>query len=174
MEHLPDDLRDHPLIRPGYRANVAAVIRRPSDGALWWGERMDIAGSWQFPQGGVDDGESSAEALWRELAEELGVALPREAFRLVRAAPDPVHYDFPASVLRRWVRRRRRTWIGQAQHYFLLDFVGAERTITLEPPPGCKREFRAWCWDGPSRLELAPAFKRAALRAGVEALQVDR
>ena len=31
--------------------------------------------SWKFPQGGIDDGENSAEALARELKEELGYLL---------------------------------------------------------------------------------------------------
>lgn len=170
IDHLPEHLRGHPLIKRGYRANVAAVVRRGGDGRLLWCERIDIEDSWQFPQGGVDPGEDALEALWRELGEELGVAAPREVMTLAATAAEPIRYRFPNRVLERWVRRRKHTWLGQAQRYFLLDFHGPDAAITLEPPAGQRREFSRWCWDGVERLERAPGFKRAALTAGLRAL----
>ena len=49
-----------------YRANVAALVLNPAGGLLIC-ERATIAGAWQFPQGGVDPGESPEEALFREV-----------------------------------------------------------------------------------------------------------
>ena len=40
-----------------YRPNVAAIIVN-GDGNLLICERSNVPGAWQFPQGGVDDGES--------------------------------------------------------------------------------------------------------------------
>ncbi|MCV6606853.1 MAG: RNA pyrophosphohydrolase, partial [Campylobacterales bacterium] len=58
-----------------YRPNVAAVVLSstyPEKCEVFLGERSDIEGAWQFPQGGVDQGESYKEALFRELKEEIG------------------------------------------------------------------------------------------------------
>ncbi len=54
---------------------VAAVIR-DGDGRVLLTRRPDdrhMGGLWEFPGGKVDDGEAPADALVRELREELGV-----------------------------------------------------------------------------------------------------
>ena len=56
-----------------YRPNVAAIIRR-TDGRVLLGQRSDFPESWQFPQGGVDEGESPADAVRREVLEETGLS----------------------------------------------------------------------------------------------------
>ena len=59
---------------------VAAVIERP-DRRLLIGQRRAGDSSplkWEFPGGKVEHGESEAEALARELREELGVTLLRQ------------------------------------------------------------------------------------------------
>jgi len=70
---------------------VAAVIER-SDRRLLIGQRRSHDTSplkWEFPGGKVEPGESAAQALARELREELGVTLKRFA-PLARA-----EYDYP-------------------------------------------------------------------------------
>jgi 8-oxo-dGTP diphosphatase len=60
---------DHPI-----RIIVGAAIIR--DGRVLACERSDppeAAGRWEFPGGKVESGETEAEALARECAEELGV-----------------------------------------------------------------------------------------------------
>ena len=55
----------------GYRANVGIVICNPS-GKVFFGKRRYQSG-WQFPQGGIKEGESPKKAMWRELLEETGL-----------------------------------------------------------------------------------------------------
>ena len=55
-----------------YRSNVAALVVDPS-GSLLICERVNVPGAWQFPQGGVDPGESLEQALFREVREEVGL-----------------------------------------------------------------------------------------------------
>jgi 8-oxo-dGTP diphosphatase len=59
---------------PSPRVIVAAIIIM--DGRVLACERSaprEVAGRWEFPGGKVEPGESDAEALARECAEELGV-----------------------------------------------------------------------------------------------------
>lgn len=56
------------------RVVVAAVVER--NGAFLLARRRagaHLEGLWEFPGGGVEDGEHPADALVRELREELGV-----------------------------------------------------------------------------------------------------
>ncbi len=55
-----------------YRPNVAALILN-TNGSLLICERSNMPGAWQFPQGGVDNGESIEQALIREVREEVGL-----------------------------------------------------------------------------------------------------
>ncbi len=54
-----------------YRANVALVLCNRRSQVLW--ARRIRHDGWQFPQGGVDSDETSDEAAYRELEEELGL-----------------------------------------------------------------------------------------------------
>src|SRR5258708_4647248 len=58
---------------------AAAVIERP-DGSFLLAQRPPgklYAGWWEFPGGKVNPGESAAEALEREILEELGITVVR-------------------------------------------------------------------------------------------------
>lgn len=58
---------------------AAAVILRP-DGSFLLGRRPDgkpYAGYWEFPGGKIEPGETAAQALVRELHEELGIEADR-------------------------------------------------------------------------------------------------
>ena len=55
----------------GYRANVGIVLMR-DNGEVFLGQRTGGRG-WQFPQGGVRQGEPVEQALYRELQEEIGL-----------------------------------------------------------------------------------------------------
>eukprot|EP01061_Rhynchopus_euleeides_P044113 TRINITY_DN77195_c0_g1_i1.p1 TRINITY_DN77195_c0_g1~~TRINITY_DN77195_c0_g1_i1.p1 ORF type:complete len:175 (+),score=33.51 TRINITY_DN77195_c0_g1_i1:81-605(+) len=56
-----------------FRQCAAAVVFN-AQGEVLVGERISAAGSWQFPQGGLDAGETVSQAASRELYEEMGVS----------------------------------------------------------------------------------------------------
>ena len=60
----------------GFRPNVGIVLCNRKGQVLW--ARRYGQHSWQFPQGGVDDGESPEQSMYRELYEEIGVYTRRE------------------------------------------------------------------------------------------------
>jgi len=122
--------------RDGFRVNVAIVLMHR--GQLFLGRRTGGRG-WQFPQGGVRAGESLEQALYRELAEEIG--LDPAAVELVGQTDGWLRYRLPA----RYVRRNQHpVCIGQKQRWFLLRFKGDEPAFdfgrTSEP------EFDQWRW----------------------------
>jgi putative (di)nucleoside polyphosphate hydrolase len=99
----------------GYRANVGIILMRDT-GQVFLGRRTGGRG-WQFPQGGVRQGESPEEAVYRELHEEIG--LTRDAVKLLAQTSDWLHYKLP----KRYQRRNGSGFvIGQKQRWFLLHF----------------------------------------------------
>ena len=55
------------------RQNVAGILIQADSGKILICERYNSSGAWQFPQGGVDDGETHEEAITRELNEEISL-----------------------------------------------------------------------------------------------------
>lgn len=97
-----------------YRPNVAAIIVSsdyPETKKVFIAERNDLDGVWQFPQGGIDEGESSEEALFRELKEEIGT----KKVEIIAEYPDWIAYDFPPHVA-----AKMAPYAGQKQRYYLV------------------------------------------------------
>jgi len=142
-----------------FRANVAALIMDASDRVLVC-ERWRIPGAWQFPQGGVDPGESPREALVREVREEIG--LEASDFEIL-ASKGGYRYLYPPEIKRGKLARRGHD--GQEQTYFLCRLKpGAEERIDVDQDP---REFGACRWIAPEkfRLDWLPEFKREVYQA---------
>ena len=55
----------------GYRANVGIIISNQNNN-LFFAKRRYQSG-WQFPQGGINVGETPIQAMYRELNEETGL-----------------------------------------------------------------------------------------------------
>jgi putative (di)nucleoside polyphosphate hydrolase len=111
--------------RKNYRRNVAAVIvssSYPHEKKVFVAERNDISGMWQFPQGGIDAGETSEEALFRELEEEIGT----NEIEVIGEYPDWVSYDFP-----KHIAKKMHPYCGQTQRYYLVRLKD-ERLVNLE------------------------------------------
>ena len=147
---------------PHHRPNVGVVLFHP-DGRVWYGRRANTPEPhcWQFPQGGVDEGEDYAAAARRELAEETGVVSVEPLAEIQQW----IAYDFPADY---GGTKQARGWRGQKQKWFAFRFTGHETEIDLEQH--AEIEFDAWRWG---RLDEAPdlivPFKRKAYEQVVAA-----
>src|SRR6478609_4033629 len=115
-----------------YRTNVAAILRNAKSEILIC-ERFGMAGAWQFPQGGIDTGETPEQALTRELWEEIGVTAGD--FRIVERR-GPYWYLFGQG-------RTKKGYHGKEQLYFLADFTAPDSKINVATP---HPEFQAFRW----------------------------
>jgi putative (di)nucleoside polyphosphate hydrolase len=103
-----------------YRPNVAAVIvssKYPFECELFIASRNDIEDAWQFPQGGIDEGETPKEALLRELKEEIGT----NDVEILAEYPKWLSYDFPGKIA-----KKMYPYDGQTQKYFLVRLKDEE------------------------------------------------
>jgi putative (di)nucleoside polyphosphate hydrolase len=120
------------------RPNVCILIFR-DNGDLILGERSNFPGVWQFPQGGVEPGDSDEESVYREAHEELGIA--REHLDIVCKLKAQNDYDFrnpPEYALGRWR--------GQSQTFWVVRFLGKDSDVCVETD---HPEFTAWRWVEP-------------------------
>lgn len=136
-----------------YKANVAGILRN-SRGRILVGERLGVKDAWQFPQGGIDDGETPEQALIRELREEIGVT---ERSLRVLERKGPYRYLYGNG-------RLKRGFHGKEQFYFLCDFTGADHDIDVHTR---NPEFQDYQWIAPVEFHLdwLPAMKREVYRA---------
>jgi putative (di)nucleoside polyphosphate hydrolase len=155
------------LDREGYRPNVGIVLLN-SRNEVFWGKRVGQH-SWQFPQGGIQHGESPEQAMYRELQEEVGL-LP-EHVQIIGRTRDWLRYDVPEEYLRRQhaTRVHRAAYRGQKQIWFLLRLVGLDSDIHLRASE--HPEFDAWRWvPFWIQLDAVIGFKREVYQLALSEL----
>jgi putative (di)nucleoside polyphosphate hydrolase len=140
-----------------YRSNVAALIVR-ADSSLLICERWTVPGAWQFPQGGVDAGESLEEALFREVKEEIGIG-PKH-YHIIEKRTG-YRYLYPEEVRNKKLQKHGNH--GQEQTYFLCALSPTAPPVDVNQKP---REFRAYRWIHPHEFDLdwLPSFKQDVYR----------
>jgi putative (di)nucleoside polyphosphate hydrolase len=140
------------LDRDGFRPNVGIILLNQKN-QVFWGKRIRTH-SWQFPQGGIDRGETPEQAMYRELQEEVG--LLAEHVRVVARTRDWLRYEVPDRYIRKDARGHYK---GQKQIWFLLQLVVADHALNLRA--STHPEFDAWRWnDYWVPLDSVVEFKR--------------
>lgn len=122
--------------KKNFRPNVAAIVlsaKYPHKCEIFIASRTDVENAWQFPQGGIDDGESSKEALFRELEEEIGT----RDVEIIAEYPTWVSYEFPPAIA-----KKMYPYDGQRQKYYLVKLrKGATINIDTEIPEFSEYKF---------------------------------
>ncbi len=121
----------------GFRANVGIILCN-GENRLLWAKRIRQR-AWQFPQGGINEGETAEEAMFRELFEELG--LEPDHVEILGRTRGWLHYRLPPRLIR---RHSQPACIGQKQIWFLLRMKGTETQVRLDASP--QPEFDLWRW----------------------------
>lgn len=121
----------------GFRPNVGIIICN-SRGQLLWAKRIG-QNAWQFPQGGIRQGEALQEALYRELKEEVG--LDPADVEIVASTEDWLYYQLPKNLIR---QHSSPLCIGQKQKWYLLSLRAGAEKIDLRSHGS--PEFDGWQW----------------------------
>ena len=169
------------LDRDGYRPNVGMILANHRND-VFWAKRVHQH-AWQFPQGGIKQGETPLQAMYRELEEEIG--LHSRHVRVLGRTREWMRYEVPE----KWLRRAREgagepgaapargAYRGQKQIWFLLRMTGRDCDVKLRASG--HPEFDAWRWhDYWVPLEHVIDFKREVYRQALlelhRFLQSDR
>jgi putative (di)nucleoside polyphosphate hydrolase len=113
-----------------YRKNVAMIIFNKEGKVLFAKRNQEkIDYKWQFPQGGVDKGETTDVAVLREMFEETGIKNANIVFKdnVWRA------YKFPIEkkILSKKDHEYYKHVHGQIQKWFLIEFYGDDSEINI-------------------------------------------
>lgn len=136
-----------------FRANVGIVLVNHEKQVLIF-ERVDVAGAWQLPQGGIDAGETPLRASERELYEETGLSI--DQVTLLGEYPEWLAYQFPDSA-------EKGPYLGQVQRWFVYRLDVDTKFINLgayDIP-----EFADFRWVDAGQLEaIAVSFRKPIYR----------
>ena len=147
----------------GFRANVGIVVAN-DQGQVLWARRVGGRDAWQFPQGGINQGESPEQALYRELHEEVG--LTRDAVEVLGATRGWLRYRLPKGFIR---KNQNPVCIGQKQKWFLLRMLANDQEVRLDL--NAKPEFDHWQWVSYwYPLNQVISFKREVYRRAMKEL----
>ena len=140
----------------GYRPNVGIILCN-RDAQLLWARRIG-QDAWQFPQGGIRSDETPEDALYRELAEEVG--LHPEHVQIISSTQGWLRYRLP----KRFIRHDSNpVCIGQKQIWYLLRLTCSEDAVCLNRSE--QPEFDNWRWvDYWHPLQEVISFKRAVYK----------
>lgn len=146
-----------------YRACVGVCLFN-KDGRVWLGRRYGESGkhSWQFPQGGLDKGESHEFGALRELWEETGVTIAH--ISPLGMIDEWLFYDYPTGV----APKKGKIYAGQKQRWFAYRFHGDERAFNLTTHG--TQEFSEWQW---AKLKKTPEKVIPFKRSVYDRLAVD-
>ena len=146
----------------GYRHNVGIILCNDA-GRVFWAKRAGTS-SWQFPQGGVDEGETPEAAMYRELREETG--LKPEHVQLLGRSRYWLRYRLPDRFIR---KNSIPLCIGQKQIWYILRLVTHESNVRFDCVD--KPEFDNWRWvDYWEPLNYVVYFKRKVYRKAMTEL----
>ncbi|MDH4945189.1 RNA pyrophosphohydrolase [Sulfurimonas sp. C5] len=138
-------------VKEKYRPNVAMIIMSheyPKQKQIFIAQRNDLGDIWQFPQGGIDEGEEVKEALFREMEEEIGT----KQAEIVAEYPEWISYDFPPKIA-----KSMKPYKGQTQRYFLVKLhKDADINLDTKHP-----EFSSYKFVGVDEvLDITAHFKK--------------
>ena len=147
----------------GYRPNVAMVVMNSTNKVLIC--RRKNTRKWQFPQGGIDNGEDIKKAMYRELSEEVG--LSKDDVSLVGESEGTITYDIPKTIRSKVLVGKFK---GQEQKWFLLKLNKDNCEIKLDNEAFPEFDKYEWVsfWQPLNRIV---DFKREAYRKALSELR---
>ena len=139
-----------------YRLNVGLIIVN-NYGKVLICKRKN-SNQWQFPQGGIDEGESPIEAAKREIFEEVGIKPSK--IKVLGKIKDWVKYEIPKELAKKSFKKKGL--VGQKQKWFIFK-IKSEACISFVNDPD--NEFDDFAWVSYWRpIALIVSFKKEVYR----------
>ena len=139
-----------------YRLNVGLIIVN-NYGKVLICKRKN-SNQWQFPQGGIDEGESPMEAAKREIFEEVGIKPSK--IKVLGKIKDWVKYEIPKELAKKSFKKKGI--VGQKQKWFIFK-IKSEACISFVNDPD--NEFDDFAWVSYWRpIALIVSFKKEVYR----------
>ena len=139
-----------------YRLNVGLIIVN-NYGKVLICKRKN-SNQWQFPQGGIDNGESPIEAAKREIFEEVGIKPSK--IKVLGKIKDWVKYEIPKELAKKSFKKKGI--VGQKQKWFIFK-IKSEACISFVNDPD--NEFDDFAWVSYWRpIALIVSFKKEVYR----------
>jgi putative (di)nucleoside polyphosphate hydrolase len=139
-----------------YRLNVGLIIVNTYGKVLIC--KRKNSNQWQFPQGGIDEGESPIEAAKREIFEEVGIKPSK--IKVLGKIKDWVKYEIPKELAKKSFKKKGI--VGQKQKWFIFK-IKSEACITFVNDPD--NEFDDFAWVSYWRpIALIVSFKKEVYR----------
>tara|TARA_B100001063_G_C16635256_1_gene487999 strand:+ start:323 stop:814 length:492 start_codon:yes stop_codon:yes gene_type:complete len=139
-----------------YRLNVGLIIVN-NYGKVLICKRKN-SNQWQFPQGGIDEGESPIEAAKREIFEEVGIKPSK--IKVLGKIKDWVKYEIPIELAKKSFKKKGI--VGQKQKWFIFK-IKSEACISFVNDPD--NEFDDFAWVSYWRpIALIISFKKEVYR----------
>ena len=139
-----------------YRLNVGLIIVNTYGKVLIC--KRKNSNQWQFPQGGIDKGESPIEAAKREIFEEVGIKPSK--IKILGKIKDWVKYEIPKELAKKSFKKKGI--LGQKQKWFIFK-IKSEACITFVNDPDNEFDDFAWVsyWHP---IALIVSFKKEVYR----------
>lgn len=133
-------------VRPDYlyRKGVGTVVINQNREILVGKRRNNHSYIWQMPQGGIEEGETEEQTVFRELMEEMNVS---KASILAKSV-GYYYYNIPYHLQRKFWSGK---YIGQRQRWFLLQYLGDGSEIMVNT---AQPEFSHFKWMTPDEVLL--------------------
>jgi putative (di)nucleoside polyphosphate hydrolase len=139
-----------------YRLNVGLIIVNTYGKVLIC--KRKNSNQWQFPQGGIDEGESPIEAAKREIFEEVGIKPSK--IKVLGKIKDWVKYEIPKELAKKSFKKKGI--VGQKQKWFIFK-IKSEACISFVNDPD--NEFDDFAWVSYWRpIALIVSFKKEVYR----------
>ncbi|MEM5529370.1 RNA pyrophosphohydrolase [Gammaproteobacteria bacterium AS21] len=146
----------------GFRPNVGIILAN-SKGQVLWARRIGQS-SWQFPQGGINEDETSEQAMYRELTEEVG--LTADDVDIIAVTRGWLRYRLPKRMIR---YNSLPVCIGQKQKWYLLKIKCSDNKVDINAVD--TPEFDGWRWVSYwYPLGQVVSFKREVYRKAMKEL----
>ena len=120
-----------------YRKNVGLIVLNRNNQLLIC--RRKDQKTWQFPQGGIDSGESPQAAAYRELFEEVGIH--KKEVQVIKKSDHWFDYDLPEKYQKRSDTMRK--FKGQTQKWFMFK---ANTELNINLSNDVQQEFVDYKW----------------------------